>query len=206
MHSQVLPRANLAHGTVADNQDMLRRKSGLLLDNAERRFLGQYVAAIGIPDGVEARFPFQSERRNLGLLRDWFSEADDEVADCALVQESQQRQRSGKQIQLSYRTMKVSITRRSADSLEIVSVEAATDFGVDMPQHGIFAKSLHPCPKNGVDAGFEPCFHHGFSRMPMRWTHPLAKTVVERVIQVEDYAANQRPVPGRFFPAAWRFA
>src|SRR5258708_1812776 len=102
--------------------------------------------------------------------------------------------------------MKVSITCRSADSLQVVSVEAATDFGINMPQHGILTKSLHPCPVNGVDAGFEPCFHHGFSRMAMRWTHTLAETVVERVIQVEDYAANQRPVPGCFFLAACRFA
>src|SRR5258708_27587936 len=102
--------------------------------------------------------------------------------------------------------MEVCIAGRCADSFRIIGVEATADLGINVPQCGVLTKSLHASAVDRISPRLEAGLDHGFSRMTMRRTHALAETVIERVIQVENHAANQRALCGETSDGLCRLA
>jgi hypothetical protein len=58
-------------------------------------------------------------------------------------------------------------------------------------QHGIVAEGAHALLVNGLHIRLQPGLYHGFGRVPVRRGDALSKTVIKRVIQIEDDAADQ---------------
>ncbi len=75
----------------------------------------------------------------------------------------------------------------------------ARNFRIDIAQHWILAKSAHAHAIHSFCSRIEPRIHHGLRRMPVGNSHTLAKTVIERVIQVKDHTPDDRLGDGSFF-------
>src|SRR5258707_1240752 len=72
----------------------------------------------------------------------------------------------------------------------------------------ILPEGANACAIDGFNVGVEAGFHHGLRRMAMGHAHPLAKAVIQGVVQVKDHAAIAWP-PDRGdlsfeFGFAWR--
>lgn len=107
------------------------------------------------------------------------------------MKEPQQRFGPTKKRELFHRAIEVSVTGGVADGFRIGSVELAAHCGIDVAQHGIMAEGPHARPIHGFNACLQTGFYHGFSRVPVRGTDALAKAIVERVVEIEDNAANE---------------
>jgi len=71
-------------------------------------------------------------------------------------------------------------------------MEVPSNFGVYVAQHRVGAESTHARSVNGFSICFESGFHHGLRSVTVGHADPLAETVIERVIEVKDYAADKR--------------
>ena len=90
------------------------------------------------------------------------------------------------------RAVEIGIARRFTDGHRVTAAVTVTDHGVNVPQHGIIIESFHARPVGSFHGGIQPGFDHGLRGMMVRGLHTLAKTIVKRVIQVKDDAADDR--------------
>ncbi len=107
------------------------------------------------------------------------------------MQKAQERHGSGEKRQLADRAVEISIARGLADNYRITAAVMLTDHGVNVPQHGIIIESFHASTVGSFHRGIQSGFDHGLRGMVVRGLHTLAKTIVKRVIQIKDDAANE---------------
>jgi hypothetical protein len=191
-HSQLFAGPNLAHRPVANHQNFRGRHCHLHLNLPECRFLGQEFVAIRIENAFDQRIAFQSQRSGLGVLNVGLTEADNEHADAFAMQKPEQGQRAPEQLQFSYGTMKVSFSSRMADCFRIASVEFSAHLSIDMPQHGVLTEGPQAFPVYGLNGRMETRFHHGSRGVTVADANALAEAIVERVIEVENHATDDR--------------
>jgi len=79
----------------------------------------------------------------------------------------------------------------------IGGTEMADHLGVDVSQHGIDVKGTEASAVHLVERSPQTRGDHCLSSVAMRRTNALAQAVIQGVVEVEDYAANQRPLARR---------
>jgi len=79
----------------------------------------------------------------------------------------------------------------------ISGTEMADHFGIDVAQHGIGVKGTKARAVDLVEGSLKTCSDHRLGGMAMRRTNALAQAVIQGVVEVEDDAANQRPLARR---------
>src|ERR1041385_2544984 len=134
------------------------------------------------------------------------AETDNEISDAAFSQKTQQRQRSGKWCEFADRAIEISFTGNAADFFRVFRAEVASNFSIDVLKHRIGAEGAHAGTIDRFSVCLESGFHHGLRSITVIHRHTLAKTVIERVIQIKDYAADDwlRGAAHLLFATGWR--
>src|SRR5258708_17854686 len=174
---------------------MTGRQAGFLLNLPQSNILSHRLRPVGVINGLDGWFVLEAEGANFGALNLRLSEGDDKNSHATLSQKMDQRARPAKQRQLPHRTVEVSVTGGLADAffvLLLIPPKATADDLIDMPQRWVIAKCFHARPVDDIGIGPEPGLHHGRRRKTMSQAHPLPEAVVERVIEIEDDAFDQR--------------
>ena len=140
VHAQRFRRADLAHGTVADDEDLIRRNASLTLDLTEGRLLGHALGAVSVVDLFDRGLAVKAKRRDLCVLRLYIAEGRDEDTYSVFLQVVKQRECAAKRRQLPDRTIEIGIVRSAANCLGIGGAEMLDHGSVDVPQHGIGVK------------------------------------------------------------------
>src|SRR5215472_7691064 len=86
--------------------------------------------------------------------------------------------------------MKVRFAGGMADSFRVGSAKAAADFGVDVAQHGILAEGAHARAIHSFYGALEAGPDHGARRRAVGHAHTLPKTIVERIVEIKNHAAD----------------
>jgi len=66
------------------------------------------------------------------------------------------------------------------------------NFSIYMAQHRVCAEGAHAGAVDGIRSGVEPRLHHGLRGVAVGRADALAKTVIERVVEIKDHAADDR--------------
>ncbi len=86
--------------------------------------------------------------------------------------------------ELTHWTVEICFARDRAESFRVFYAEVARNFGIDIAQHRVVAKSAHTQAIDSFCVCIEPRIHHGLRSMPVGKAHALSKAVVERVVQI----------------------
>ncbi|HYX54478.1 MAG TPA: hypothetical protein VE783_13555 [Candidatus Limnocylindrales bacterium] len=191
MHAEFVPGADFAHGSVANNEHLVSKQIEFLLDDLESAFFGEQVAAIGEKDFVNCRMILKAKRSDFLSLNLWLSEGDDKNLHVARVQHVEQRDGSAERSEFTDGTMEVGVASGPADFIDIGCAEVTADGRVNVAEHGIVVKGAHTGAIDGFNISLEPSFDHGFGGMAVRRADTLTEAVVERVVKVEDDAADE---------------
>src|SRR5436309_11494217 len=68
----------------------------------------------------------------------------------------------------------------------------ASDFSIDVAQHRVCAEGAHAGLVDRFSICFESGLHHGLRGVPVSYVDALSKTIVERIVQIKDHAADER--------------
>jgi hypothetical protein len=78
------------------------------------------------------------------------------------------------------------------------------DSGINVPQHRVEPERAHTSAEYFFDSRLQTGLHHGFSSVAVRRADALAKAVIERIIQIEDDAADKGLRVARLPLFCWR--
>jgi hypothetical protein len=106
------------------------------------------------------------------------------------MQKAQQGHGPAKRFQFTYRTIEVGIARGAADLVAIATTELTPDRRIYVAKHRVLAEGAQARAVNSLDTALQTCPNHGFRGMTVRPPHPLAQRVKERVVKIEDDAAD----------------
>ncbi len=107
-----------------------------------------------------------------------------------------ERERTAKKSQFPNRTIEICIVSGAAHCFSVGGAEMFEYRGVDVAQHGINVKGSQTRAIDIFNRTVQSGGDHCFRRVTMCRAHSLAETVIECVVEIEDNAADERPLLG----------